>query len=251
MSPTRAKVVLAASSALLIGVGAAWTLGAADPSANLDGGAVRSSVRTVPVTIETELAGSVDPDAARGSAVRIDPSAAERPSADADTAAAIPARPTFPKRIAIPSLGVDADVVAVGLEPDGSMEIPGATQAGWYHYGARPGDPVGSAVLAGHVDHEKQPGVFLELRRIAVGDDIEVTDDEGRSYSFRVTERFQVDKEALPGDELFRTDGDPLLTLITCGGRFRPRSRHYDDNIVIRAVPIGDFGMTRGRGNEI
>ena len=40
------------------------------------------------------------------------------------------------------------------------------------------------------------------------------------------------------GAELFPTTSDPVLTLITCGGQFNRKSRHYADNIVIRATPI-------------
>jgi hypothetical protein len=53
-----------------------------------------------------------------------------------------------------------------------------------------------------------------------------------------VTERFQVGKAELPVEELFRTGGDPVLTLITCGGAFDPDERRYRDNIVVRAAPL-------------
>jgi len=33
--------------------------------------------------------------------------------------------------------------------------------------------------------------------------------------------------------------GDAPLVLITCGGSFNPQIRHYRDNIVVYAVPIG------------
>ncbi len=237
-----AKVVLAGSLALLAAVGAVWFTGDPGPSSNLAGEAVR---------LRAPVATAANSQARRerrtgffperpGFATKMRP-ASQMPVTDVDPPvvdASPSPRPTFPKRIAIPSLGVDASVVSVGLETDGSMEIPGATEAGWYHYGPRPGDATGSAVLAGHVDHQKQPGVFIELRRIELGSDIEVIDDDGSSHRFRVTERFQIDKDELPAEELFRKDGDPVLTLITCGGKFSSRSRHYADNIVIRATPV-------------
>jgi hypothetical protein len=148
-----------------------------------------------------------------------------------------PAARPFPRRIIIPSLSLDADVVASGLKPDGSMDVP-STAAGWYHYGANPSDPIGSAVIAGHIDREKSPGVFFDLPRLEIGETVWVTDAAGDTNGFVVSERYQVAKDQLPGTELFRVDGDPTLTLITCGGRFDSERRHYDDNIVIRAVPI-------------
>lgn len=129
-------------------------------------------------------------------------------------------------------------MIAVGLNPDRSMEVPGATEAGWYERGPLPGEERGSAVIAGHVDYRQAPGVFLELRRLAVGDQIAVVDANGYQHGYSVTERFQVSKELLPTGELFRRDGPPVLTLITCGGAFDQSGRSYEDNIVIRAVPL-------------
>ncbi len=53
-----------------------------------------------------------------------------------------------------------------------------------------------------------------------------------------MNERLQVDKDELPTQELFRVTGTPTLTLITCGGSFDRSVRHYEDNIVVRAVPL-------------
>ena len=55
------------------------------------------------------------------------------------------------------------------------------------------------------------------------------------AFKLRVVD--QVEKGELPAAELFRTTGDPVLTLVTCGGSFSKSRRSYADNIVIRAVP--------------
>ncbi len=248
MSDKPVKAVLGASVMLLVAVAVAWGRGAGDPRSDLSGKTVRQAL-TSPASGPTRPPSTVDPRTANaGTEGRVGVDAA---TDGADTAtdgadmatvdrpeATTVVTPTSPQRLVIPALGVDAAIVAVGLEPDGSMEIPGADEAGWYHYGPRPGDPTGSAVLAGHVDHNRTAGVFIELRRLGIGDEIEVTDRDGVMRRFRVVERFQVDKGELPGPELFRTTGDPVLTLITCGGRFNRKSHHYADNIVIRATPI-------------
>lgn len=145
--------------------------------------------------------------------------------------------PDVPVRISIPSLDVDDAVIPVGIEPDGAMEVPPAELAGWYRHGTAPGSDRGSAVIAAHVDYEDRPGVFLDLARVEVGDEVVVEDASGVERSYAVVERWQVDKELLPVDELFRRDGDHVLTLITCGGAFDASARSYDDNIVVRAVP--------------
>ena len=149
-----------------------------------------------------------------------------------------PALPAVPTGLSIPSLGVLAPVVPVGLGEDRSMQIPGVSEAGWYLPGRAPGSPTGSAVIAAHVDFNERPGVFFELRGIQPGAEVVVTDAAGGTHRFVVTERTQVAKDRVPMQELFRTGGDPILTLVTCGGAFDSGARSYSDNIIVRAVPV-------------
>jgi hypothetical protein len=46
-------------------------------------------------------------------------------------------------------------------------------------------------------------------------------------------------------DRIFAKDGDPVLTLITCGGDFNRSLRSYEDNVVTYAVPIGESALDR------
>ena len=149
-----------------------------------------------------------------------------------------PVLPAVPTGLSIPSLGVLAPVVPVGLGEDRSMQIPGVSEAGWYLPGRAPGSPTGSAVIAAHVDFNERPGVFFELRGIQPGAEVVVTDAAGGKHRFVVTERSQVAKDRVPMQELFRTGGDPVLTLVTCGGAFDSGARSYSDNIIVRAVPV-------------
>jgi sortase (surface protein transpeptidase) len=142
-----------------------------------------------------------------------------------------------PSRIRIPSLGVDAAVVPVGLEDDGTMEIPHDVRTvGWFEPGIRPGED-GSAVLSGHVDSRTQgAGAFFELRSLDVDDEVVVTAGS-TEQRWRVVARDRYGKDELPVDALFARDGDPRLVLITCGGEFDATSRSYADNVVVVAVP--------------
>ena len=221
MTPRQARALLVASCALAVGVGLAWWLLAGrDGRVDLVGPTVTTSTTTTPVqepapTSTTSLPAPLRP-----------PGAAPLP------------RPGVPVRLRIDDLGVDAAAVPVGRLPDGQMEIPGASETGWYSPGPRPGDAFGSAVIAAHIDFDGRPGIFFRLNQLAVGAEVVAVDDRGAEHRYRVTERFQVAKEGLPRAELFRTGGAPVLTLITCGGSFDQAHRHYSDNIVVRAVPI-------------
>ena len=143
-----------------------------------------------------------------------------------------------PFRLTIDAIGVDAPIVAVGVEPGtNAMQIPGLDDVGWYEFGSLPGDPDGTSVLVGHVDGNGRPGVFANLRDLAPGDTFVVTRPDGGARAFAVTGLQQFDKQALPSD-LFARGGPPRLALITCGGPFDPATGHYLDNVVVVAAPI-------------
>ncbi|MFN7150716.1 MAG: class F sortase [Microthrixaceae bacterium] len=213
MTRRTASIVMAVSVAVLLAAGAWFLVGRSGPSSDLIG----APATTVPSTTTAA------------------PSTTAAPATVPPTTAA---PPTEPVTIAIPSLGVDAPVVPVGLEPSGEMEVPPASDAGWYLHGPRPGAAAGTAVIAAHVDYGGQRGVFFDLRSLQVGAEVTVDDSAGVRRRFVVVERYQVDKDQLPIEQIFVAGGEPGLTLITCGGTFDRDVRSYRDNIVVRAVPV-------------
>jgi len=179
---------------------------------------------------------------------RAEPTFAERLAALAATRAVpaapipalaprLPAAPSAPTQLAIPALGVRAPIEAVGVTAGGQLQLPrdGRTVV-WYRFGASPGDD-GSAVLAAHVDYGARPGVFFNLRRLGPGDRVAVRMAAGATRRFVVVARRLYAKPALDAGMLFRSGGRPVLTLVTCGGRFDYKTRHYAANVVVYAVP--------------
>lgn len=143
-----------------------------------------------------------------------------------------------PVRLEIGMLRVDAPVEDYGVARNGEMDVPNNTRdVAWYRYGPSPGEP-GSAVLAAHVDLGGRKGVFYRLGTLEPGDIVTVVYDDGTSKDFRVEARAEYTKEELPIEAIFSRDGDPVLTLITCGGGFNPSLRSYDSNVVVYAVPV-------------
>jgi sortase (surface protein transpeptidase) len=142
-----------------------------------------------------------------------------------------------PVRLSIPAIGVSAPIGPVGVK-DGYLDVfDDAANVGWYGLGPVPGR-AGSSVLAAHVDHARYgPGVFFRLAKLKVGATITVGFDDGSSLRFRVTERAQYPKDELPVRVLFTRTGNPVLTLITCGGAFDRQRRSYADNVVVLARP--------------
>jgi sortase (surface protein transpeptidase) len=125
--------------------------------------------------------------------------------------------------------------------PSGALQLPERpTVLGWYAAGATPGDPAGSAVIAGHVDSAVYgAGPLQRLLRMHLGDVVQVTDATGATHAYAVASRTSYRKTTGLPRELFRTDGPPQLALITCGGAFDGRSGNYADNVVVVATPLG------------
>jgi hypothetical protein len=55
---------------------------------------------------------------------------------------------------------------------------------------------------------------------------------------FRAVALTSFAKSELPADDIFRRSGDPVVTLITCGGAFNPSIGRYEDNVVAYAVEV-------------
>jgi hypothetical protein len=144
-----------------------------------------------------------------------------------------------PVAVHIPSLGLDAPTVPVGVVPNSTLlEGPAdASTLGWYEYGPAPGE-AGSAVIAGHVDHDGRRGAFFTLSRLDPGAAVTVDFQDGSSRAWRVVARRQYPKRELPLDLLFARGGDPTLALVTCGGLYDASKRSYRDNVVVFAVPV-------------
>jgi sortase (surface protein transpeptidase) len=208
MTPTRARLILALSIAGLVVVVAAWL---AWPDA--EGRADLEAVKPI-VTTTTSM-----------------PTTTPAPTPTTTVPAPLPM--TDPTRVRVPSIGLDAPVVPVGLRSDGQMEVPAASDVGWYRLGPAPGD-TGSAVLAAHVDYGGQRGAFFDLRSVPVGAEVFV-DGDGTTRRFVVSLREQLPKDAVALERYFTAEGPERLTLITCGGAFDRGAGHYVDNIILTA----------------
>jgi len=140
-----------------------------------------------------------------------------------------------PVELAMPSLGVEAPVVPVGQDEDGAMAAPSDPDTvAWYEYG--PGMGVsGNVVLAGHINWAGRVRAFGYLDRLVKGDPILVTDADGHGYQYVVESTRWVRAEGAPVEEIFAGTGEPVLTLITCGGEYVAATREYLDRLIVRA----------------
>jgi hypothetical protein len=163
------------------------------------------------------------------------PGTTEPPTPTTTTSTTLPPQ-IPPTALAIGDLGISQRVLPVGLNDDGTMEVPDVSDIGWYLHGATPGLP-GATVLVAHVWWDDTPGPFRRLGTLEPGARIEVSGERDTIHEYVVVERTMYNKDALPTD-LWRKTGPETLVLITCGGDFNKTTRRYKQNIVIYAHPI-------------
>ncbi|MEV4120686.1 class F sortase [Micromonospora sp. NPDC049645] len=144
-----------------------------------------------------------------------------------------------PTSIEIPRIGVDATIMSLGTNPDGTVQVPPldkADQAGWYEPGASPGE-TGNAVVVGHVDSAVLgPAVFFDLGALTPGDVITVRRADGVPATFSVDSVKSYPKTAFPTELVYGPSDRPSLRVVTCGGQFDEAAKSYQDNIVVFAT---------------
>lgn len=195
-------------------------------------------VRATPPT-GTSTSGSPSPHA------ETSPPASEHASEPASKPASVPvSEPATspPAQLLIPTIGVSARVIRLGLNADRTVEVPtDPATTGWYRLGAVPGAE-GSAVILGHVDSVDGPAVFYRLRFLVPGDRIVVRAADGSAARFRVTEVATYPNDEFPAQRVYGPHGDRhALQLVTCGGDYDPESG-YQANVVVYSRLVSGGG---------
>jgi LPXTG-site transpeptidase (sortase) family protein len=143
-------------------------------------------------------------------------------------------RRSTPTRLIVPAIDLDTRLIDLGLEPDGSLQVPSSGfPAGWFTGAPTPGE-IGPAVIAGHVHWQGRWGVFRKLDSLERGDTIEVDRSDDSTAVFRVTRTEEVPKDAFPTKQVYGNIQHAGLRLITCGG-LDPVSRTYEANVIVFA----------------
>lgn len=152
---------------------------------------------------------------------------------------------SVPVSITIPRIGVHSAVFEVGLNPDGTIQVPPLShspltnEAAWYRYSPTPGQ-IGPSIIEGHIDSAAQgPSVFYRLGALRPGDTIDVGLRDGVVALFRVTGVRQYPKSQFPTATVYGNTDYAGLRLLTCGGTFDAAVGHYLSNTVVYASLVG------------
>jgi LPXTG-site transpeptidase (sortase) family protein len=185
--------------------------------------------------------GVFDGPPAHAGATYIPPSITTAAPRLASDPGARPLARSAPVKIRIPGIGVNAPVMNVGRDADGTVQVPPLAEhnlTGWYRYGPSPGQR-GPAVILGHVDSTTGVSVFYHLKNMHAGNKVYVTLADGKVAAFAVDGLQRVAKDAFPTASVYGKAGYPSLRLITCGGPFDQATGHYTDNIIVYAHLVG------------
>src|SRR6266536_4361341 len=135
-----------------------------------------------------------------------------------------------PARVRLPAIGVDSGLARLGLNGDGTIQVPpDPNQAGWYTGGPAPGEP-GPAVIVGHLDSYTGPAVFHRLSATRPGEEVWVSRADGSRLRFVVQRVATFPVDGFPTQDVYGVTAEPGLRLITCGGAFSFAQRRYLSN---------------------
>ncbi|MCX4789140.1 MULTISPECIES: class F sortase [unclassified Streptomyces] len=141
---------------------------------------------------------------------------------------------SVPTRLQIPSLAVKAPFTDLSIGADGQLNPPPPNDSnlvGWFKGGVTPGER-GAAIVAGHVDTTTGPAVFLQLQFLKPGSTVDITRADGSVATFKVDAVETFSKAKFPNKRVYSDTPSAQLRLITCGGPYNRKAKHYEDNVV-------------------
>ncbi|MFD7260250.1 sortase domain-bontaining protein [Streptomyces sp. NPDC059874] len=167
---------------------------------------------------------------------KVGSTAAPAPASAAAGASALP--PSKPTGMKIDAAGVDTKKM-VDLKVDaatGELGVPNAdtdaNNPGWWSQGVTPGEK-GVSVLVAHFDTRHGPALMKDVKKIKLGDLVEVPREDGKTAKFKIREIEDVNKKDFPTDKVYGDTDRPELRLLTCGGEIK--DGHRTNNVIFYA----------------
>jgi LPXTG-site transpeptidase (sortase) family protein len=128
-----------------------------------------------------------------------------------------PGQPGEPTRIVIDAVGMDQQIVSVGLDKKRVPIVPDH-DVGWYNLSAQPGQG-NNIVLWGHVLRFRQtpkiPAPFARIKEVKPGATVVLYDQAGKAHNYVVKQQVWV----LPSEvEYILPKNKEMITLVSCIG---------------------------------
>lgn len=143
--------------------------------------------------------------------------------------------PTLPRYLIIPKLRVDAKIVSVGVNSDGSLGTPNNVfDTAWYNKSSQPGQQ-GAMLIDGHISSWTTRGVFYGLNTLLPGDSIDVQGGNGAIFTYKVvkTEVYNVNNVNMNAALSPINPTKPGLNLISCTGDVIAGTSEFNKRIIV------------------
>jgi LPXTG-site transpeptidase (sortase) family protein len=135
--------------------------------------------------------------------------------------------------LSIPSIGLVAPIVRVGVTATNAIDVPPGLEVGHWTGSAQPGS-AGATFLDGHVD-----GIFAHLHKVQPGQAFRVSYG-GQIYHYRVVHTETVALDGIDMNRALNPYGSSHegLNIMTCAGRYIDAIGTYDHRFVVYAVRV-------------
>ncbi len=143
-------------------------------------------------------------------------------------------------KVALPSLGVEAPIVRVGVDTKAQMVVPkNARDVAWLDQGDMLTGPTQNLVLAGHINYSRRAGSFSRIQSLRAGDIVNVSLN-GKKLQYRVQWTCLFDRQTTQAARIMGYTENPSVTLISCGGVFDRSARTHNKRVAVRAELISE-----------
>lgn len=151
--------------------------------------------------------------------------------------------------IKLPTLGVLAPIVKVGIDGGNKMVVPrNARDVAWLDRGGIHGY-TNNVVLAGHISYSRVPGSFMRIGSLRPGDEVKM-DMDGKHYTYRVTFVCLFGRNTDRAAQIMGYTEKPSLTLISCGGGWDAAARTHTGRYAVRAELVDGPGIDTSGDTE-
>lgn len=142
-------------------------------------------------------------------------------------------KPIMPTQLSIPAIKVNAKIEQVTLLSNGQMDVPKDTNiAGILYPGILPGAK-GNVIIDGHVDSYIGPAIFFKLKKLKQGDEIIVSNSDGRKLTYIVETVESFTTAEAPLERIFGKSTEARMNLITCTGRYSRKKQEHEKRLVV------------------
>lgn len=143
--------------------------------------------------------------------------------------------PSDPKKISIPSVGIDGFIQKVGVDQNKQIAVPSNVHiAGWFIESVRPGEK-GLSIIDAHLDGRiNAEALFSNLPSVQKDAEVTIEFGDGSKKSFVVTEMHEASVDEANSILFSQTPtATNQLNLITCVGTYNKEARTYDKRFIV------------------